>query len=88
MAPTPQTQRAWIIERKGVPSKALALRSDWPVPSKLKQGDVLVKVQAAALNPVGRPLPAEQDLAGEIVDGNGTQFSAGDQVFGFIPVGE
>lgn len=36
----------------------------------------------------GRPLPAEHDLAGEIVDGNGTRFSAGDQVFGFISVGK
>ncbi|KAG6844721.1 hypothetical protein H0H87_004341 [Tephrocybe sp. NHM501043] len=96
----PKTQRAWIVERRGVPAKALTLRSDWPVPSILKPGDVLVRVQAAALNPVGyklmkilpnfahsgRPLPAEQDLAGEIVDGNGSQFSAGDQVFGIIPV--
>ncbi|KAG6831298.1 hypothetical protein H0H92_011505 [Tricholoma furcatifolium] len=96
----PLSQRAWIVERRGPPAKALTLRSDWPVPSKLKQGDVLVRVQAAALNPVGykimkflpnfahsgRPLPAEHDLAGEIIDGNGTQFSAGDQVFGYISV--
>jgi len=34
----------------------------------------------------GRPLPAEHDLSGVILDGNGTQFSAGDQVFGIIPV--
>ncbi|KAF5387131.1 hypothetical protein D9615_001846 [Tricholomella constricta] len=100
MSVLPETQRAWIVERRGLPSKALRLRSDWEVPSKLKEGQVLVKVQAAALNPVGyklmkilpnfahsgRPLPAEQDLAGVIVDGNGTHFSAGDQVFGFIPV--
>ncbi|KAG6874090.1 hypothetical protein C0995_006947 [Termitomyces sp. Mi166 len=99
MTDLPKTQRAWIVERTGSPAKALSLRSDWPVPSQLKPGEVLVKVQAAALNPVGyklmkflptfahsgRPLPAEHDLAGEIVDGNGTQFSAGDQVFGFIP---
>ncbi|KAG6897297.1 hypothetical protein C0992_002739 [Termitomyces sp. T32_za158] len=102
MADLPKTQRAWVVERTGPPAKALSLRSDWPVPSQLKPGDVLVKVQAAALNPVGyklmkflptfahsgRPLPAEHDLAGEIVDGNGTRFSAGDQVFGFIPVGK
>lgn len=35
----------------------------------------------------GRPLPAEHDLSGIIVDGNGTEFSNGDQVFGFISVG-
>ncbi|KAF8061553.1 hypothetical protein FPV67DRAFT_1704135 [Lyophyllum atratum] len=100
MSALPKTQRAWIVERRGPPSKALALRSDWEVPSKLKEGEVLVKVQAAALNPVGyklmrlmpnfagagRPLPAEHDLSGVIVDENRTQFSAGDQVFGFISV--
>ncbi|KAH0584321.1 Zinc-type alcohol dehydrogenase-like protein C16A3.02c [Termitomyces sp. J132] len=100
MADLPKTQRAWIVERTGPPAKALSLRSDWPVPSQLEPGEVLVKIQAAALNPVGyklmkflpnfahsgRPLPAEHDLAGEIVDGNGTQFSAGDQVFGYISV--
>ena len=32
----------------------------------------------------GRPLPAEHDLAGEILDGNGTEFHQGDQVFGYI----
>ncbi|KAG6821093.1 hypothetical protein H0H93_007252 [Arthromyces matolae] len=99
MASIPQVQRAWIVVSRGIPAKALSLKSDWPTPSQLKPGEVLVRVQAAALNPVGyklmkilpnfansgRPLPAEQDLAGEIVDGNGTQFSAGDQVFGSIP---
>jgi len=34
-----------------------------------------------------RPLPAEHDLSGIIVDANGTEFSSGDQVFGFISVG-
>jgi hypothetical protein len=43
MSAIPATQRAWIIELK--------LRSDWGVPTKLKQGEVLIKVQAAALNP-------------------------------------
>ncbi|RDB24078.1 Zinc-type alcohol dehydrogenase-like protein C16A3.02c [Hypsizygus marmoreus] len=101
MSEIPETQRAWIIERRGLPSKALTLRTDWKVPSKLKPGEVLVKVQAAALNPVGyklmrvlpnfahsgRPLPAEYDLSGVIVDGNGTEFSNGDQVFGYVSTG-
>ncbi|KAF9466323.1 hypothetical protein BDZ94DRAFT_1306315 [Collybia nuda] len=93
-------QRAWIVERRGRPSHALKLRSDWKIPNKLEPGEVLVRVQAAALNPVGyklmavlpnfmgsgRPLPAEQDISGVIEDGNGTEFSKGDEVFGFIAV--
>ncbi|KAG5635903.1 hypothetical protein H0H81_009728 [Sphagnurus paluster] len=98
MAAVPKTQRAWIIQSRGPPSKALSLQSNWEVPTELKEGEVLVKVQAAALNPVGyklmkmlpnfagtgRPLPAENDFSGVIVDGNGTHFSEGDQVFGYI----
>lgn len=34
----------------------------------------------------GRPLPAEYDLSGVIDDGNGTEFSKGDEVFGFLDV--
>ena len=45
------TQRAWIVERRGPPEKALRLHEDWPVPKPLA-GEVLVKVEAAALNPV------------------------------------
>lgn len=52
MSAIPATQRAWIIERRGPPARALKLRSDWEVPTKLNQGEVLVKIQAAALNPV------------------------------------
>ena len=47
----PATQKAWIIERRGLPASSLKLRNDWEVPNKLKQGEVLVKIQAAALNP-------------------------------------
>ena len=35
-----------------------------------------------------RPHPAEHDLAGVIVDANGTSFSNGSEVIGFIPVCE
>ncbi|KAL7285353.1 hypothetical protein ACG7TL_000448 [Trametes sanguinea] len=48
----PKTQRSWRITGKGEPAKVLKLASDTPVPAKLKKGEVLVKVQAAALNPV------------------------------------
>ncbi|KIY51029.1 NAD(P)-binding protein [Fistulina hepatica ATCC 64428] len=99
MTSIPRTQKAWIVERRGVPSKALTLKNDWPVPTKLDKDEVLVKVQAAALNPVGyklmgilpnflagRPLIAEADLSGVIVDGNDTQFKSGDAVFGWVPL--
>lgn len=33
------------------------------------------------------PRVAEHDFAGEVVDANGTEYSSGDQVFGFIPTG-
>ncbi|TRM64734.1 hypothetical protein BD626DRAFT_567608 [Schizophyllum amplum] len=95
----PATQRAWIIERRGTPDQVLRLHDDWPVP-KPQPGEVLVRVEAAALNPVGykvmgllpdfiakRPLPAEHDFAGTVVDANGTKFKEGDAVWGFVEVG-
>ncbi|KAI0639459.1 NAD-P-binding protein [Trametes polyzona] len=94
----PTTQKAWRVTRRGKPQDVLAL-SDAPVPTKLRKGEVLVKVQAAALNPVGyktmglvpgfllRRLNAvEFDLAGVVVDGNGSEFKEGDEVYGWIPV--
>ncbi|GLB43433.1 putative zinc-binding dehydrogenase [Lyophyllum shimeji] len=97
MSTIPATQQAWIEERRGPPAQSLRLRTDWPVPSDLQPGEVLIKVQAAAMNPGGykmmkllpnfargRPLPAEMELSGVVVDGNGTEYSDGDQVFGFV----
>ena len=49
---TPTVQRAWTVVRRGKPADALVLRSDWPVPQKLEKDEVLIKVQAGALNPV------------------------------------
>ena len=48
----PTIQQAWQVVARGTPRKALVHVHDLPVPSDLNQGDVLVKVQAAALNPV------------------------------------
>ncbi|KAL0947086.1 hypothetical protein HGRIS_013227 [Hohenbuehelia grisea] len=97
----PSVQRAWVVVKRGHPSKALALKEDYPVQKTLRKGDVLLKIQAAALNPVGykvmkmapnfiakRPAIAEYDLAGVVVDANGTEFKEGDAVFGFISVAE
>ncbi|KAG9310795.1 chaperonin 10-like protein [Chiua virens] len=94
----PMTQKAWMVMKQGKPREALEFKVDVPVP-KPKEGEVLVKVHAAALNPVGwkvmgtlpnmlsrRPHPPEHDLAGVVVDANDTSFSNGDQVIGFIPV--
>ncbi|KAF9477349.1 NAD(P)-binding protein [Pholiota conissans] len=100
METIPDTQTAWVVVQQGTPSKALSLETDWPVSKQLKSGEVLVKVQAAALNPAAwklmlalpnfldkRPHVAEFDLAGIIVDGNDTVFNKGDKVFGWIPGG-
>jgi NADPH:quinone reductase-like Zn-dependent oxidoreductase len=35
-----------------------------------------------------RPITPEYDFAGVIVDANGSEFSAGDEVIGFIALGE
>ncbi|KAJ6603228.1 hypothetical protein DFH09DRAFT_899208 [Mycena vulgaris] len=92
------TYSAWFATRKGPPSKVLQLKS-LPIPTKLAKGDVLVKVQAIGLNPyvykmmgglpnfvAGRPLIVpERDLAGTVVSPNGTEFAAGDLVFGTTP---
>jgi NADPH:quinone reductase-like Zn-dependent oxidoreductase len=48
----PSTQKAWRVVRRGSPADAVILEADVPVPSDIKEGEVLVKVEAAALNPV------------------------------------
>jgi NADPH:quinone reductase-like Zn-dependent oxidoreductase len=48
----PTVQKAWRVVRQGPPAKALDFKADVPVLSDLKPGDILIKVQAAALNPV------------------------------------
>jgi hypothetical protein len=50
-AQIPSVRKAWRVISRGTPYEALALEPNLPVPSQLKQGDVLIKVQAAALNP-------------------------------------
>jgi len=92
------TYNAWFAVKKGHPAQALQLKTDLVIPTKVAQGHVLVKVQATALNPVdykllrsipnflaGRPHVVAMDVAGIIVDPNGSEFSAGDKVFGASP---
>ncbi|KAJ7449568.1 hypothetical protein FB451DRAFT_1287308 [Mycena latifolia] len=89
------TYSAWFVTQRGHPSKVLQLRNGLPIPATLAKGHVLVKVQAVALNPVGyklmgalpnllvgRPHLAEQEMAGIVVDPNGSEFSVGAKVFG------
>lgn len=52
MSEIPTTQRAWRIVRRGTPAEALVLDNNVPVPKNIPEGEVLVKIQAAALNPV------------------------------------
>ncbi|KAF5324836.1 hypothetical protein D9611_004258 [Ephemerocybe angulata] len=95
----PDTQKAWLSVRRGYPpSKSLELRNDWPVKKTLKAGEVIVKIHAAALNPVGwknmrlypdfiakRPYVAEHDFSGVVVSANGSAgFKEGDEIYGWI----
>lgn len=47
----PRTQKAWLVTRNGEPKDALTLKTGYPVPSQVKSGNILVKVDYAALNP-------------------------------------
>ncbi|KAJ7151182.1 NAD(P)-binding protein [Mycena filopes] len=90
------TYSGWFVTQRGHPSKVLQLRTGLEIPTKIAKGHVLVKVQAAALNPVGHKLMAifpnfvfggsnrvpELDVAGIIADSNGSHFQTGDRVFG------
>ncbi|KAJ7754363.1 NAD(P)-binding protein [Mycena maculata] len=92
MAPT---FSAWFATKKGPPSVGFQLKTGLPIPDTLPKDHVLVKVQAIALNPyiykmnIGlpnfvakRPHVIERDMAGIVVNPNGTEFVAGDLVFG------
>lgn len=50
-SPLPLTQKAWYIVRQGSPERALVLKKDLPVPRVIPKGEILIKIQAAALNP-------------------------------------
>jgi hypothetical protein len=50
--PLPKTQKAWLVTARGHPSNALTFTENHPVSSDLLPDEVLVKVQAAALNPM------------------------------------
>jgi len=95
----PSTQTVWCAVRKGTPETGLERDTNAPVATQLQPGDVLVKVDAAALNPVGykllglapnwfanRPYVNENDLAGTVVQSESPSHHVGERVFGYIPV--
>lgn len=51
-ASLPSAQTVWRIVRKGDPVKALVKEEEATVPKEVPRGYVLVKIQAASLNPV------------------------------------
>ncbi|KAG8831325.1 hypothetical protein FRC17_003278 [Serendipita sp. 399] len=93
----PITQYAWREVRKGHPSTALE-QVKVPVTHDLAPGELLVQVEAAALNPIGyklmsmlpnavakRPHTAENDFTGIVVASQGaTEFKIGDTVCGWV----
>ncbi|ROW04744.1 hypothetical protein VMCG_04717 [Cytospora schulzeri] len=47
----PTTMKAWLVVKNGEPKDALTLRTDYPVPSIPKSGNILIKVDYSSLNP-------------------------------------
>ncbi|BGP40067.1 hypothetical protein JCM10449v2_004025 [Rhodotorula kratochvilovae] len=94
------TMRAWVFRSKGNPTEVLHLEDDYPQPAP-SASQVLIRVKAVALNPVGwkaismapvkymQRVPAvpEHDFAGVVAGGNldGTGLKEGDEVFGIAP---
>ncbi len=57
-SPLPTERTAWCIVKRGLPSEALR-KQNLPMPT-LEENEVLIRVQAAALNPVcARRLPLQ-----------------------------
>ncbi|RKO87621.1 chaperonin 10-like protein [Blyttiomyces helicus] len=94
-----ETMRAWVVTARGAPKSAAKTAERQRGANYLAAGEVLIKVQRTALNPVGykiaavlpglaRTLPAiaEFDLAGVVVDPNGSEFAVGDEVCGMVDI--
>ncbi|KAF6764758.1 quinone oxidoreductase [Ephemerocybe angulata] len=99
----PDTQKAWISVKKAFPpSNSLELRKDWPVNKRLKSGEIIVKIHAAGMNPVGwkamrllpewiakRPYVVEHEFSGVVVEANrSTKLKRGDEVYGWLPLAQ
>lgn len=96
----PKTFRAWQYATSGKPEQVLKLVDDYSLPN-VPGFPIVIKVKAAALNPVGyktmsempslfvkHPGVPEQDYAGTVAGGDlsGSDLKIGDEVFGTIPV--
>ncbi|GAA5867278.1 hypothetical protein JCM8547_003145 [Rhodosporidiobolus lusitaniae] len=92
--------KAWVFRKTGEPQDILKLEQDYEKP-KPGKGQVLLRVHAASLNPVGwkamgmaplrwmqkTPGVPENDVAGVIEGGDtsGCDYNVGDAVFGLVP---
>lgn len=100
MSEIPKTFKAWQYATSGRPEQVLKLVDNCSLPV-IAGFPIIVKVKAAALNPVGykvmsempslavkHPGVPEQDYAGTVAGGDltGTDLKIGDEVFGTIPV--
>lgn len=102
--PIPSTMKAWVYRKSGKVQDVLKLESSYPVPKPTPERSVLVKVHAAALNPVGwkmiqvfpgaltkKPAVPESDFSGVIVAGEGLEksgFKVGEEIWGIVPADE
>jgi len=95
----PKTQRAWRYVRKGAPPVALEFDPAAPVSTDLADGEVLVRVAAAAMNPgfsvimselptwiTKPPMVVLNDLSGTIVASRDASRPIGTRVIGFLHV--
>ncbi|GJJ09067.1 putative secondary metabolism biosyntheticenzyme [Clathrus columnatus] len=80
----PNTQKAWLVVKRGKPREAVVLKEDHPVPLPLKEGWKLMKLLPNFAS--NRPFIAENDLSGTISQSNTAEFKPGDAVFGWSPV--
>lgn len=98
-ASIPNTQKAWLQITKGTPQNGMQMSTDWPVSKVIPPGMVLVRIQAAALNPIdhktlasmpdfiaNRPRVNGCDFAGYVVDPGNSDFKVGDAVFGYVHI--
>lgn len=92
--------KAWVFTKSGQPSDILHIRTDWPRPIPTGK-QILVKVHAASLNPIGwqtmttfpltllqkKPAVPGSDFSGVVEGGDleGSGFKVGDEVFGIVP---
>ncbi|KAH7108462.1 hypothetical protein BKA62DRAFT_682267 [Auriculariales sp. MPI-PUGE-AT-0066] len=99
MTTIPSSQLLWCVVRRGTPAKALEVDGNAAIPSDLSEDQVLVKVDAAALNPLGfkfmaiapnwfagRPHVAENDFAGTVIASKSAKHPVGKRVFGYLPL--